>query len=246
MDLITKEIDQITFSLNKDFDFSFIPEYGKVFSVFDKQDSGNLCFGVQEGNTKLFLKMAGAATIRSRVSEDSAIKRLKETTHIYEDLRHPKLIELIDHIEIDNGYLLVFTWFDGDCMGKQYGLFDKFISLPISEKLIIYNDILFFHQHVNKCGYIAIDFYDGCIMYNFDTHEAMLCDIEFYRKKHVLNTMGRMWGSSRYMSPEEFKLNEEIDERSNVYCMGATAFQLMGGDLIIHSKNGEHLKNYIQ
>lgn len=31
------------------------------------------------------------------------------------------------------------------------------------------------------------------------------------------------------MSPEEFQLGAEIDERSNVYCMGATAFQLMGG-----------------
>jgi serine/threonine-protein kinase len=31
------------------------------------------------------------------------------------------------------------------------------------------------------------------------------------------------------MSPEEFQLGTEIDERSNVFVMGATAFQLLGG-----------------
>ena len=35
--MITKTIDQITFRLKKDFDFSFIDEYGTVFAVFDQQ-----------------------------------------------------------------------------------------------------------------------------------------------------------------------------------------------------------------
>ena len=38
--------------------------------------------------------------------------------------------------------------------------------------------------------------------------------------------MGRLWGSSRFMSPEEFTLGAEIDEITNVYAMGATAFAL--------------------
>ncbi len=243
--MITKDIDNIEFKLKKDFNFSFLSDYGEVFAVFDKQDSGNLCFGVRSGNTKLFLKIAGPSTIMSHVSEASAIERLKATTQIYEDLRHPKLIGLIEHKEIENGYLLVFPWFDGECMGKQYGLFEKFIKLPLNEKLNIYNDILIFHRHVNDNNYIAIDFYDGSIMYNFDNQEAMLCDIEFYSKKPVINTLGRMWGSGRFMSPEEFILNEEIDERSNVFCMGATAFQLFGGGLDRSvEKWGASLKKY--
>src|SRR5690606_9424148 len=80
-----------------------------------------------------------------------------------------------------------------------------------------------------KRGYIALDFYDGSIMYDFALDETRICDIELYAQKPVFNTMGRMWGSSRYMSPEEFQLGEEIDERSNVFHMGATAFQLFAG-----------------
>lgn len=229
--MITKIIDCVSFELKEDFDFDFLSEYGRVFTVFDKQDSGYLCFGVQNENNKLFLKMAGAATLESNVSIGDAINRLQSTVSVYEELRHPKLIDMIEHKEIKRGYLTVFEWFEGECMGKQYNFFGKFISLPLEEKLSIYKDILLFHIHANKCGYIAIDFYDGCIMYDFITKRTMICDIEFYRKKPVVNTLGRMWGSSRYMSPEEFQLGAEIDERSNVFLMGATAFQLIGSGI---------------
>jgi serine/threonine-protein kinase len=227
--MITKNIDGVSFELKENFDFECLSEYDKVFAVFDKQDSGYLCFGIQNNNKKLFLKMAGAATIRSNVSTDVAIARLKSTVSIYKDLRYPILIEMIEHKEIKKGYLTVFEWFEGECMGKQYNSFDKFLALSLDKKFSIYQEILLFHLHVNKCGYIALDFYDGCIMYDFITEQTRICDVELYSKKPVINTMGRMWGSSRYMSPEEFQLGAEIDERSNVFLMGATAFQLFGG-----------------
>ncbi|MBE1444325.1 serine/threonine-protein kinase [Paenibacillus sp. OAS669] len=227
--MITKIIDGVTFELKEEFDFKFLSEYGKVFAVFDRQDSGYLSFGILNDNKKLFVKVAGAATALSSVSTDIAITRLKSTVSVYQDLSHPSLIEIIDHKEIKNGYLTVFEWFDGDCMGKQYNSFEKFLALPLEKKFSVYNEILLFHIHVNKRGYIALDFYDGCIMYDFISEETRICDIEFYAKRPVINTMGRMWGSSRYMSPEEFQLGEEIDERSNVFQMGATAFQLFGG-----------------
>jgi serine/threonine-protein kinase len=39
-----------------------------------------------------------------------------------------------------------------------------------------------------------------------------------------------MWGSSRFMSPEEFELGAVIDEITNVYTMGATAFAFFGNE----------------
>lgn len=229
--MITKIIDGVSFELKGDFDFRFLSDYGEVFKVFDQQDSGYISFGVRSGSTKLFLKIAGAPTIYSSVSADEAIQRLQSTAIIYEDLSHPNLIAMIEHRKIDGGYLTAFEWFDGVCMGKQYGAVDQFMALPLSEKLGIYDDILQFHLHTSACGYIALDFYDASIMYDFESNRTMICDIELYSKKPVINTKGRMWGSSRYMSPEEFQLGAEIDERSNVFLMGATAFQLLGGGI---------------
>lgn len=227
--MITKMIDGFTFELKEDFDFEFLLEYGKVFAVFDKQDSGYLCFGVLNDNKKLFVKVAGAATLNSNITSDAAITRLKSTVAVYQDLCHPALIGIIEHKEIKNGYLTVFEWFEGECMGKPYDSFENFLALPFEKKISVFNEIVLFHIHANRNGYIALDFYDGCIMHDFISGETRICDIEFYAKRPVINTMGRMWGSSRYMSPEEFQLGEEIDQRSNVFVMGATAFQLFGG-----------------
>lgn len=45
--------------------------------------------------------------------------------------------------------------------------------------------------------------------------------------------MGRMYGSAKFMSPEEFELGATINEITNVYTAGAFAFALFGN----YSKN---------
>lgn len=223
-------LDGHAFCLRAPFDFAFVAEYGRVFRVFDQQDSGNLCFGVESAQGKRFLKLAGAQTERSaHVPPGEAISRLQATLPVYEALRHPALLNVLDHHAVPGGYLAVFEWFDGTCMGKQYGQHERCMALPVAEMLPIYRVILDFHVHVQRRGYLAIDFYDGCILYDFETRQTRLCDIEFYRKLPSKNEMGRMWGSTRYMSPEEHTLGATLDARTNVFTMGATAFQLFGG-----------------
>lgn len=63
-------------------------------------------------------------------------------------------------------------------------------------------------------------------MYDFASRRTVICDIDFFRRLPAVNDMGRMWGSSRFMSPEEFTLGAPIDEITNVYTLGAFAFAL--------------------
>ena len=100
------------------------------------------------------------------------------------------------------------------------------MALPLMTKVKIFEDILDFHTHVAAKGYVAIDFYAGSIMYSPMGDKTIICDIDFYAKKPYVNQMGRLWGSSSFMSPEEFTLGAKIDEITNVYVMGATAFAL--------------------
>ena len=83
--------------------------------------------------------------------------------------------------------------------------------MPEEIKLQVYRDILVFHEHVIQKGYVAVDFYDSSILYDFNQKKTMLCDIDFYRRAPAVNDMGRMWGSSRFMSPEEFELGSPLD-----------------------------------
>jgi serine/threonine-protein kinase len=222
-------IDNMPYKLKAPFDMSFIEQYGKVFKIYDDQDSGNICFGVLKGKDRYFIKFAGAPTERYPGIPADAVTRLKSTVPVYQELAHPNLIKFIKAEEIGGGFAVIFEWTESECMGRMYPRSrQKFLQMPYSTRLEVFEDILAFHEHVIDKGYVAIDFYDGSIMYDFTARKTAICDIDFYSKRPYTNHVGRMWGSSRFMSPEEFELGAAIDEITNVYLMGATAFALFG------------------
>lgn len=131
-------------------------------------------------------------------------------------------------------------------MGRMYpAQHQRFMNMPSEDRLQVFRDVAVFLEYVNSRGYVAIDFYDGSVLYDPDGQgkpaapdrnaestrrgRTTICDIDFFSKKPYFNTMGRMWGSSSFMSPEEFTLGAEIDEITNVYTAGAFAFALFGG-----------------
>lgn len=222
-------IDGIPFKLKNAFDFNFLSEYGRVFKVFDDQDSGNICFGIEKDGQRYFIKFAGAPTEQYNGDPADAIARLKATLPVYSALQHTNLIELVEAKDISGGFAMVFKWATGNCMGRMYpAQHKKFMALPVQDKLNVFADILDFFEYIASQNYVAIDFYDGSIMYDFECGKTTICDIDFFRKQPCINDMGRMWGSSLFQSPEEYQLGAVIDEVTNVYTIGATAFALFG------------------
>lgn len=222
-------IDGIPFKLKSAFDFSFLSEYGRVFQVYDDQDSGNICFGTEKDSERYFIKFAGAPTDRGTGTPEDAVFRLKAAFPIYYALRHKNLIELVEAKEIGGGFAMIFKWAEGDCMGRMYpSAHRRFLGLPISARLAVFREIMSFFEFMASQGYVAIDFYDGSILYDFNSGKTTICDIDLFRKQPCVNDMGRMWGSSRFQSPEEFELGATLDEITNVYTLGATAFAMFG------------------
>ena len=233
-DFCSQYIHGKSFKMKQMYDFTFLYSYGKVFKVYDDQDSGNICFGIevfgerrQELGARIFMKFAGAPTARSCISSDEVVANLKRAVRVYRDLAHENLVRLIAAEEVGGGYAAIFEWTDAVSFGRQYPIQRaRFMELPRAKRMAVYDAILDFHIHVAQMGYVAIDFYDGSLMYDFERDCCVICDVDFYAKMPCINEMGRMWGSSTYMSPEEFTLGAGIDEVSNVYCMGGAAYAL--------------------
>lgn len=224
-------LDGIHFALGKAFDFSFLHRFGTVFHVFDDQDSGNICFGVRNVNgERVFVKFAGAVTARGSVTPEKAVRALWSTIPVYKTLQHPALIRLREVFEAGDGLGLVFDWEDGLCMGRMYPeSHEQFMRLPQSAHEQVFDDIVDFIGYAAQKGYLAVDFYDGSVMYDAVRQKTTICDIDFFRPMPCTNDMGRMWGSTKFMSPEEFQMGALLDERTNVYTLGAMAFALFGG-----------------
>ena len=241
LNAVRMSIDGVNFRMGEPHDFSFIYKIGMVFRVFDAMDSGNICFGVEQDGKRYFVKFAGARTMDYKGEFVDAVDRLKAAVMVYNDLQHPYLINLVDHYQVGNGYLAIFDWVDGeglrsywDCVGQAMWNHPdspnyRFRHLPLKKRIAVVDKIMDFHQYVVEKNYVPVDFYDGSMIYNFATDDFHICDIDFYRKTPTYNDMGKMWGSSRFMSPEEYQLGAALDEVSVVFILGATAFELLGG-----------------
>lgn len=226
-DLYLQWIDGVPLKLKAPFDLSFLSGYGRVFKVFDEQRSGNLCFGVQAGDGKrYFVKFAGAPTVHYNGTMKDAVGRLKAATAVYQELSHPNLISYVGSEEIGGGYALAFEWTDAECAGGDYPESRrKFMALPLVTRMKIYEDILSFLEYVSQRSFVAIDFYDGNILYDFEAEKTILCDIDLYQKAPYTGELGR-WGSASYVSPEECTPGAVMDKITNVHTMGAAAFAL--------------------
>ena len=238
--MIKKKINNIEYKLREDQNFSWLEKEGTVFSVIDETGSGCISFGVEKEGKKYFYKIAGAKTVEAEVSCEYSIEVLKHATQVYKDIKHPYLIELVKDFSIDDFYVAVFNWEDGECLFDHWN-FDKykmnpclitpmnlFKQLPLEKKLIVIEVLFSFMETVVKANYIAVDFYDSSLMYDFYNDKLTICDIDLFRKKPIYNDLGKDYlGTKRLKAPEENELGAMIDERTNVFTLGAMICDLL-------------------
>jgi|SRR5262245_21609468 len=214
------------------------PEYylrsvGTVFAEFGAptQDSGNVSYGVQIGSERYFVKTAGRPEDQSPFLNHAArVALLRNAVRLSVSLRHPTLPRLDRVIESPSGPLLVYQWLDGELLhaprarrDDPESAFQRFRSLPATMIQGRLDAIFDLHNELAGAGWIAVDFYDGCLIYDFKAGRLGIVDLDTYREGPFRNEMGRLFGSTRFMAPEEFELGAIIDEQTNVFVMGRTA-----------------------
>ena len=238
--MIIQSINGISYRLRTAHDLSWLSNYGRVFSVIDETGSGCICFGVENPDGRFFFKIAGADTIEGEVSPAESVTSLKNAVQIYRDLAHPSLISLRDSFRHGELYAAVFDWADGEGLFDHWNFdkysaenitppYQRFKKLPIDKRLNAVSDIISFLENTAAKGYVACDFYDGSLIYDFDRDKLTICDIDFFRKAPVVNSVGEdYWGTKRLKAPEEYIKGAVIDEATNVFTLGAIIFDIFG------------------
>jgi len=106
--------------------------------------------------------------------------------------------------------------------------FQRFRVLPLDELTAAIGTILDAHLELCRAGWVASDFYDGSIIYDFTDRRVWLIDLDCYRLGPFTNEMGRLFGSTRFMAPEEFVRGALIDERTTVFTLGRLISVFLG------------------
>ena len=195
---------------------------------FPEHDSGCQSFQAVVDDQRWFVK-------HSNIPQ--SVTWLKQAVHFNAAVQHEALPQLHNTFTTTDGFTLVYDWVDGEGLRPERELRtnevhprDRFCTLPASEIVAALNVIYDVHVLIEKRGFIAEDFYDGCIIYDFEKKQIHLYDFDFYHPEPFINDRGRLYGSSRFMAPEEFQKGERIDERTNVFMLGRTAFVLLANN----------------
>ena len=211
----------------------YLHNIGDVFAVFDEeiQDSGNISYGIRTEGERYFVKTAGYPDNPDPyLNHAERVSMLRNAVHLRQGCSYHTLPTLHQVVESPTGPLLVYEWVNGelvrtDAASREHpgSTFQRFRRLPSEEILSVLDQVYELHYQLAQKGWIAVDFYDGCMIYDFNQREFHVIDLDLYRDAPFINEMGRMFGSIRFMAPEEFELGARIDERTNVFTMGRTA-----------------------
>jgi len=238
--MVLKQINNVSYKLREEQDFGWLNDYGIVFSVIDETGSGCISFGVQKDNKKYFFKIAGAKTVDAEVSVEESIRLLKDAVQKYKTIKNDNLIKYVDSFMKNDCFVVIFEFALGECLFdhwnfdryKENNIIDtpmyKFKKLPIEKRLNVIEKLFVFFEHVIDSGYVAVDFYDSSIIYDFEHDNVTFCDIDLFRKMPTTNDLGKdYFGTKRLKAPEENELGAIIDEKTNIFTLGAIIFDML-------------------
>jgi len=219
---------------------AYLASAGCVFAVFDHrtQDSGNVAYGVRIGDACYFVKTAGhpddPLPRPGSPRHSDRVALLENAVRLSRNCPHPALPHLHRVIESPDGPMLVYDWADGELIrvdaqarNDPASSFQRFRALPVAEILRTLDTVYDLHSELAQAGWIAVDFYDGCLIYDFARRNLSVVDLDHYSASPFTNRVGRMFGSSRFMAPEEFELGARIDGQTTVFTLGRTAVVLL-------------------
>lgn len=202
------------------------------FSVLT-QDSGNVSWLLETPEATWFVKTAGpdAPPISGApvpaLDHAGRVALLWNAATLARSCSHPALPALLDVVGSDWGPMLVYQAVPGELLNvpaeqriDPRSPYRRFAALDADRRLAAFDVLLDLHTALAAAGWIAGDLYDGCLIFDFVTHRLSVVDLDNYRRGPGVNDRGRMFGSSRFMAPEEFVLGAPIDQATTVFTLG--------------------------
>ena len=207
---------------------------GEVFRAIRGHDSFCVSYGVEAAGCRRFVKHS---------EHPQGLASLRRARNLASRARHPALPRFRNSLCTPGGLALVYDWvpgevlWDGTVHTREQRASDpacphvRFRALPVPEILEALDTIYDVHVMLADMGYVAVDLYDGCFIYDFEGQRMSLCDLDEYSEGPFVLEKARNFGSSRFMAPEEFVRGSLIDQVTNVYTLGRTAHVLLGDDV---------------
>ncbi len=168
--------------------------------------------------------------VRKDVSKDFEIIRqgLITETNLLKKLNHPNLPSIVDVIDTEDTFLIVMDYIEGNPLTvllEENGAQPQDLVISIALQMC---DVLSY-LHTREKPIIYRDMKPANIMLK-PSGEAILIDFGIareYKQQNAADTT--CLGTQGYAAPEQFGGQGQTDERTDIYCLGATLYHLLTG-----------------
>jgi serine/threonine protein kinase len=161
-------------------------------------------------------------------SNEGLRKRFKNEASAMAHLQHPNIVGLLDYVESDDGLFLIMEYVEGE----ELDVHIREVSGPIAEEkaVSLMGEILDAFDYAHKQGVVHRDIKPSNILMTKD-EKIKILDFGIAKMMDDDKSMtktGTQMGTVLYMSPEQVK-GEKVDNRTDIYSLGVTFFQMLTG-----------------
>ena len=144
-------------------------------------------------------------------------------------LNHPHIVSMHDSGDNDGVLYYVMPFVEGESLTQRLA---REGQLPVADALRIARQVSDALAHAHKRGIIHRDIKPGNIM--LSEGHALVADFGIARALRsgatAITTAGLAIGTPHYMSPEQATGARDVDERTDVYAVGAVLYEMLTGE----------------
>jgi len=168
--------------------------------------------------------------LRSELAAALGPERFLQEIEIAAQLQHPNILPLYDSGEADGFLFYVMPHIDGPSLREKLV---KEGELPIGDAVRILRDVVDALTEAHAHGVVHRDIKPENIL--LSGRHALVTDFGVAKavseatSAHQLTTEGVALGTPAYMAPEQASADPHLDQRVDIYAVGAVAYELLAG-----------------
>lgn len=165
------------------------------------------------------------------LKDPTVVARFEREMQAVGSLRHPAIVQATDGGEADDVHFLVMELVDGL---DGAALVRCRSPLPIADACEIVRQAASGMAYVHANGIVHRDLKPSNLMITV-AGEVKILDLGLARitgeqlTDDELTTVGQLMGTLQYMAPEQLENSHQVDERTDVFSLGATLYKLLTG-----------------
>ncbi len=171
---------------------------------------------------------------------ESLRQRFQNEAVLMAKLQHPNIVGLIDFFEQEGNLFLVMEYVDGIGLDEFIKNLQSPVSIERAKKIMLQVLVGFAYAHSN--GIIHRDVKPSNILIT-KNDEIKILDFGIAKLlnevQNKLTKTGTQIGTAYYMSPEQVKA-QILDQRSDIYSLGVTFYELLSGSCPYANSHSEY------